>query len=108
MPKSKTNVPDARRVISLLEEAVQFAETLVMMPSNRLLTMRIGEELIPALYEARTYLEVQMLTAPEIRQGIRKASLVASDLADADSSFAPLYSRLRVLLEEAGVVSRGD
>ena len=108
MPKGKTNLTDARRVIGLLEEAVQFAETIAMMPSNRSLTSRIGEELIPALYEARTYLEVQMLTAPEIRQGIWKASLVASDLSDADSSFAPLYSRLRVLLEEAGVASRGD
>jgi hypothetical protein len=108
MPKSKTNLPDIRRVISLLEEAVQYAETLAMMPSNRSLTIRIGEELIPALYEARTYLEVRMLRAPEIRQGILKASLVASDLADADSSFGPLYSRLRVLLEEAGLISRGD
>ena len=108
MPKSKSNLTDARRVIGLLEEAVQFAETIAMMPSNHSLTSRIGEELIPALYEARTYLEVHMLTAPEIRQGIWKASLVASDLSDADSSFAPLYSRLRVLLEEAGVASRGD
>ena len=107
MPK-ETDLPDARQVLSLLEEAVQFAETLAIPPADRSLRMRIGEELIPALYEARTYLEVGQLRSPEIRQGISRASLVASDLADVDRSFGPLHSRLRVLLEEAGLASRGE
>lgn len=101
-------LPDAWQVISLLEEAVQFAETLTIPPVDRSLATRIGEELIPALYEARTYLEVGHLRSPEIRQGISKASLVASDLADADPAFGPLHSRLRVLQEEAGLASRGQ
>ena len=103
----KDDLPDATQVLSLLEEAVNFAETLSFPPADRTLTVRIGEELIPALYEARTYLEIGMLRSPEIRQGISKASLVASDLADADPSFGPLHSRLRVLQEEAGLASRG-
>lgn len=107
MPK-KTKLPDARQVLSLLEEAVQFAETLAIPPSDRALTTRIGEELIPALYEARTYLEVGRLRSPEIRQGISRASIVASDLADADPAFAPLHSRIRVLQEEASLASRGE
>lgn len=107
MPK-EIDFPTAKQVISLLEEAVQFAETLAIPPADRALTTRIGEELIPALYEARTYLEVGYLRSPEIRQGISRASLVASDLADADPSFGPLHSRLRVLLEEAGQASRGE
>ncbi len=104
----EVDLPDARQVISLLEEAVQFAETLAIPPADRALTVRIGEELIPALYEARTYLEVGHLKSPEIRQGISRASLVASDLADADPAFGPLHSRLRVLQEEASLASRGE
>ena len=101
-------LPTAKQVIGLLEEAVQFAETLAIPPADRSLTVRIGEELIPALYDARTYLEVGHLRAPEIRQGISRASLVASDLADADPAFGPLHSRLRVLQEEASLASRGE
>ncbi len=107
MPK-EVEPPGAKQVLSLLEEAVQFAETLAIPPADRTLTLRIGEELIPALYEARTYLEVGYLRSPEIRQGISRASLVASDLTDADPAFGPLHSLLRVLLEEAGRASRAD
>lgn len=108
MPKKEVELPTAKQVISLLEEAVQFAETLAIPPADRSLRMRIGEELIPALWEARTYLEVGYLRSPEIRQGISRAALVASDITDSDRSFGPLYSRLRVLLEEAGRASRGE
>jgi hypothetical protein len=95
-------------VLSLLEEAVQYAETVSAPPTDRELAGRIGEELIPALYEARTYLEVGYVGSPEVRLGISRASLVASDLADADPRrFGPLHSRLRVLQEEAGMASRG-
>jgi hypothetical protein len=107
MPE-EAELPNARQVLVMLEEAVQYAETLAFPPADHSLRMRIGEELIPALYEARTYLEVGHLRAPEIRQGIVRASLVAYDLADADHSFGPLHSRLRVLLEEAGKATRGD
>lgn len=100
--------PGAKQVLTLLEEAVRFAETLAIPPADRKHRMLIGDELIPALFEARTYLEVGHLRAPEIRLGISKASIVASDLADDDPSFGPLHSRLRVLLEEAGLASRGD
>ena len=102
------DLPGAREVLTLLEEAVQFAETLSAPPVDRELAGRIGEELIPALYEARTYLEVGYVASPEVRLGISRASLVASDLADADPRrFGPLHSRLRVLQEEAGLASRG-
>ena len=104
----QTELSNIKLVLSLLEEAVQLAETMAFPPTERKVRMRIGEELIPALFEARTYLEVGQLRAAEIRQGIAKASIVASDLADADPAFGPLHSRLRVLLEEAGQASRGD
>ena len=107
MPE-QAEVPNTRQVLILLEEAVQYAETMAFTRADRQLTRRIGEELIPALYEARTYLEVGHLRAPEIKGGISKASMVAYDLADTDRSFGPLHSKLRVLLEEAGMASRDD
>lgn len=107
MPE-QAELPNARQVLLLLEEAVQFAETLAMPPTDRRMRMRIGDELIPALFDARTYLEVGHVRAPEIKQGITRASRVAYELADSDRSFGPLHSRLRVLLEEAGMASRGD
>ena len=76
-------------------------------PTDRNLATRIGEELIPAVFEARTYLEVGYIRAPEVRLNISRASLVASDLADTDRSFATLHSRIRVLQEEASMASRG-
>jgi hypothetical protein len=107
MPE-QAELPGARQVLTLLEDAVRFAETMAFPPTDRSARTRIGEELIPALFEARTYLEVGHLRAPEIKNGISKASLVASDLADDNPAFGPLHSRLRVLLEEAGLASRGD
>ena len=107
MKQEESEYPEAKDVLALLEEAVEFAETLAFPPMDRRLAMRVGEELIPALYEARTYLEVGYVRSPEIRLNISRASLVASDLADSDRSFAKLHSRLRVLQEEASLASRG-
>ena len=106
MTPEQSELPGPAEVLSLLEEAVEFAETMAAQLPDRSLARRIGEELIPALYNARTYLEVGYLSSPEIRLGISKASLVASDLTDADPKFSPLQSRLRVLQEEAGLASR--
>ena len=108
MGTEDSDLPGAKEVLSLLEETVQLAETLTVPPVDRDLAGRVGEELIPALYEARTYLEVGYVASPEVRLGISRASLVASDLADADPRrFGPLHSRLRVLQEEASLASRG-
>jgi hypothetical protein len=107
MSSKEPEYPGAKDVLALLEEAVEFAETLAFPPTDRRLAMRVGEELIPALFEARTYLEVGYVRAAEVRLNISRASLVASDLADTDRSFAVLHSKLRVLQEEAGLASRG-
>ena len=104
--KKEKKGPTGAEVLTRLEEAVAFAETLAMPPSDRAAAHRIGEELIPALYEARTYLEVSLYDSPEIRLGISRASLVASDLVDVDPRYGPLHSRLRVLQEEANIVAR--
>ena len=107
MSPEEQEYPEAKDVLALLEEAVEFAETLAFPPTDRQLAARVGEELIPALYEARTYLEVGYVRSPEVRLNISRASLVASDLADFDRAFASLHSKLRVLQEEASMASRG-
>ncbi|GIT59315.1 MAG: hypothetical protein Ct9H300mP19_12630 [Dehalococcoidia bacterium] len=66
----------------------------------------ISDKLIPSLYAARTYIEVGQLSSPEIRLGILSARSEAGKLADTDSRYAPLYSKIRVLAEEADTASR--
>ncbi len=61
----------------------------------------ISDRLTPALIQARTYAEIDMLAAPEIRLGISEATVTASDLADIDKEFGPLLSMMYRLREHA-------
>lgn len=106
MTMNKTEHGSQKQILGLLEEAVQLAETLAAPPADRVLARRVGEELIPALYEASTYVEVGYVASPEVRLNISRASIVASDLTDADPGFGPLHSRLRILQEEASLAAR--
>jgi hypothetical protein len=101
MPGDERDWPTARDVLESLERTVRMAEEMAVLRPERRPRERIGEELIPALYAARTYLEVGRIKEPEVRVNLTNASLVANDLADDDPSYAPLYSALRVLREEA-------
>jgi hypothetical protein len=100
--------PTGPEVLNTLEEAVQMAEAIAAPSANRWATRSISDQIIPNLYAARTYLEVGHLSSPEIRLGISAAKLEAGHLADADPRYAPLYSKIRVLAEEADMVSRAD
>ena len=88
-----------------IEAVVAFAEE-VSSQSDRWVAHKIGDELVPALLEARTYIEVGQVSAPEIKLALSRAALVANGLADTDPKFAPLFSRLRVLQEDAATLSR--
>jgi|TARA_B100000809_G_scaffold99032_2_gene97546 hypothetical protein len=98
--------PTGPEVLLTLEEAVQMAEEMSAPPAERWVARTISDKLIPSLYEARTYIEVGQLKSPEIRLGISRAALEAGGLADVDSRYAPLYSKIRVLAEEAAIASR--
>ena len=82
------------------------AEEIAIAPAERWVARVISDRLIPSLYSARTYLEVGRLNSPEVRLGISKAQNEASDLADVDPRYAPLYSKIRVLAEEAAIAAR--
>ncbi len=98
--------PTGHEVLVTLEEAVQMAEEMSAPPAERWVARTISDKLIPSLYEARTYIEVGQLGSPEIRLGISRAALEAGELADVDSRYAPLYSKIRVLAEEVAIASR--
>ena len=98
--------PTGPEVLTTLEEAVQMAEEIAAPPAERWVARTISDKLIPSLYNARTYLEVGQLRSPEVRMGILNARLEAGELANSDSRYAPLYSKIRVLAEEAETASK--
>ncbi len=98
--------PTGPEVLNTLEEAVQMAEEIAAPPAERWVARTISDRLIPNLYNARTYLEVGQLRSPEVRMGILNARLEAGELANSDPRYAPLYSKIRVLAEEAEVASK--
>ncbi|MEX0761141.1 MAG: hypothetical protein WD208_10760 [Dehalococcoidia bacterium] len=106
MATADNREPEDERLMEQLQGAVGMAEEMALPPTERWAARRIGDDLIPALFEARTYIEVGRVAAPEIRLGLTRASLVASDLADVDPRFAPLHSRLKVLQEKANMAAR--
>lgn len=89
-----------------IEETVRLAEELSWPPAAPELARRIREEVIPGLFGARTYVEVGLVGAPEVREGLGAARQAATDLADSDRSFARLLSRLRTLTEDADKAAR--
>ena len=101
------DLADPPTLIELLDEAVQLAEELAAPPAQRWAADRLRYDLIPALYDARSYAEIGVYRAAEIRLGLSGAAAIASDLLDTDPRYGPLYSRLRVLQEEAGSAARG-
>jgi len=98
--------PTGPEVLATLEEAVQMAEEIAAPPAERWVARTISDKLIPSLYSARTYLEVGQLQSPEIRLGILNARLEAGELANTDPRYAPLYSKIRVLAEEAEIATK--
>lgn len=98
--------PTGPEVLITLEEAVRMAEEIAAPPAERWVARAISDKLIPNLYNARTYLEVGQLSSPEIRLGILHARLEAGELANSDPRYAPLYSKIRVLAEEAEIARR--
>jgi hypothetical protein len=93
-------------ILDYLEEALTVAEDVALPPTPAKTASRIREELVVALLEARTHVEVGRVAAPEVRLSLSQAVNVAAALADGDPRFAPLLSRVTVAKEQAGIVAR--
>ena len=108
MNQSKPSDVNNQAILNLLDETVELAESMLAPPTPRNLAYKIGDELIPSLYEARSYVEIGYIGALEVRLGVLNASIIASKLVDMDPSFAPLHSRIRVLQEEASQAAKKE
>lgn len=108
MNQNKSSSPNKKTILNLLDETVELAESLSAPPTSRALAYKIGDELIPSLYEARSYVEIGYLGALQVRLGVLNASIIASNLADIDPNFGPLHSRIRVLQEEASNAAKNE
>ncbi len=85
----------------LIDDAAQLAEELAAETLDGWAADKLRDEIAQRLYDANTYARVAMFAAPEIRMGIVEAANAASDLVDADPRYAPLLSRIRLLVEQA-------
>ena len=61
----------------------------------------LNDELVPALFGSRTYIEVGLITEPEVHAGLTRALRLAFRLADMNRKYNILVNRLRILLEDA-------
>ena len=59
----------------------------------------LNDELVPALFGSRTYIEVGLITEPEVHAGLARALRLAFRLADMNRKYNILVNRLRILLE---------
>lgn len=94
---------------SRISEVIDVAEEMALMSitdGNVAPSEVISERLAPSLMQARTYVEVGMISAPEVRSGITDAAAIASDLADAYPEYARLFSMLNQLREFLSEASR--
>jgi len=106
VPPAQPDPEEEPGLLDHLEETLQIADDMVLPPTERRNSRRIRDDLVPALLDARTYVEVGRITAPEVRLNLSVAASVAADLADRDARLAPLLSRIRVLQEQAGIAGR--
>ncbi|MFL2665546.1 MAG: hypothetical protein ACJ0G8_06295 [Dehalococcoidia bacterium] len=86
--------------IKMIEETVKFAEDLILTSDNKKIIETLSSKILPSLHTAKTYAEVKMFDSPEIKINLSNAAIETSYLTDINPRYAPLYSKIRVLLEE--------
>ena len=84
-----------------IEEAVRMAQDLSLPSTPYNESDDLNNELIPALYSARTYIEVGQLTAPEVHAGLSRGLSVAYRLSEISTRYNAIVNRLRILLEDS-------
>ena len=96
----------ASQILNELQETVNLAEELAPPPSSQPISEKIRGQLIPSLYEARTYIELGYYESPTVDISIKKSMVIASDLRDQNSKYAPLFSKLNILKELTTLMSK--
>ncbi len=106
-PKSQNPADDdlPPTLFERIEGIVLMAQDLALPPAPYADIDGINDGLIPALYEARTYIEIGRITEPEVHSGISRALRIAFRLADGNKRYNTLVNRLRILLEDADKVA---
>ena len=88
-----------------IEGIVLIAQDLALPPAPYADIDEINDQLIPSLYEARTYIEIGKIIEPEVHAGISRALRIAFRLADGNKRYNALVNRLRILLEDADKIA---
>ena len=88
-----------------IEEVVLMAQDLSLPPTPYNESDDLNNDLIPALYSARTYIEVGQITAPEVHAGISRALRISYRLADTSRKYNTMVNRLRILLEDSDSIA---
>ncbi len=84
----------------MIEEVLKITEDLALPPLPSEAAFRINEEVMPALLEARTYIETGFTDAPEVLLAVDKASYAAKSISDTYPAMAYLLSKIRSFQEE--------
>ena len=104
--KHEANKEKPPTLFDEIEKAVTLAQDLAMPPTPYSQGARLRDELVPALLEARLYVEVGQVRQTEVRNGLSRALRSAYRLADADRKYVSLVNKLRVLVEDADTAAR--
>jgi len=106
VPPEEPAQGDPPGLLDYIEDALKVAEDMALPPTPASSARRIRDGIVAGLLDARTYVEVGRVAAPEVRLNLSEAAGVAAVLADGDARLAPLLSRVRVAQEQAGIVAR--
>ena len=85
---------------SLLEDALKYAEMLSHSSSNQLIQSTINEELIPSLYNYKTFLELKKIMRVEVDIALRSSVKAASKIEAINKETVFLLSKVKILREE--------
>ena len=85
---------------NLLEDALKYAEMLSHSSSNQLIQSTINEELIPSLYNYKTFLELKKIMRVEVDIALRSYVKADSKIEAINKETVFLLSKVKILREE--------
>ena len=83
-----------------IETALKFVEEMALPPSPIFVTRKISENILPALFRARTYIEAGEPHNPEVGIALKQAADAAIEVSEDYPKLARLLSTVRILQEK--------